>query len=76
MDYSTGASICTPGKNTEVGNHSLSRESSQPGIEPGVSTLQTDSLSSESPRERSCSQLPMEPFPLSVMEAFHIIKQL
>ena len=44
--YSPGQN--TPGQNAELGSLSLSRGSSQPGIEPRTSTLQVDYLPAES----------------------------
>ena len=44
----------SPGKNTGVGSHSLfPGDLSDPGTEPGSSTLQADSVPSEPPDEAS-----------------------
>ena len=42
----------SPGKNTEVGCHAISRDLPNPGIEPRSPTLPADSLPSEPPGNR------------------------
>ena len=52
MDCKPTRFLCpwdSPGKNTEMGSHSLLQGISQPGVEPGSSILQADALPYEPP---------------------------